>query len=173
MGFFLYDNPVIISLHNCSIFNALYNNYFNHLTTVKYSQTICDLSNLLIFCFLDAFQAHQKMPLTSSLRIPQKMPLEANNFGVSSSEVTSENVNGTDMYGTGLKNEVGEYNCFLNVIIQVGVPQPYFWWRCPYWCAFHVFIFLSILNLWIVIFSGLNWLPFFFFFVHTFSLYGI
>ncbi|KAJ0106477.1 hypothetical protein Patl1_17879 [Pistacia atlantica] len=67
---------------------------------------------------LDAFQAHQKMPLTSSLRIPQKMPLEANNFGRSSSEVTSENVNGTDMFGTGLKNEVGEYNCFLNVIIQ-------------------------------------------------------
>lgn len=66
------------------------------------------------------------MPLTSSLRIPQKMPLEANNFGVSSSEVTRENVNGTDMYGTGLMNEVGEYNCFLNVIIQVGVPQPYF-----------------------------------------------
>lgn len=28
-------------------------------------------------------------------------------------------VNGVDVYGTGLKNEVGEYNCFLNVIIQV------------------------------------------------------
>ncbi|KAI3454607.1 hypothetical protein Pfo_011270 [Paulownia fortunei] len=26
--------------------------------------------------------------------------------------------NGMDTYGTGLKNEVGEYNCFLNVIIQ-------------------------------------------------------
>lgn len=24
-----------------------------------------------------------------------------------------------EVYGTGLKNEVGEYNCFLNVIIQV------------------------------------------------------
>ncbi|XP_027168616.1 inactive ubiquitin carboxyl-terminal hydrolase 53-like [Coffea eugenioides] len=23
-----------------------------------------------------------------------------------------------DVYGTGLKNEIGEYNCFLNVIIQ-------------------------------------------------------
>ncbi|XP_044484956.1 uncharacterized protein LOC123210576 isoform X3 [Mangifera indica] len=67
---------------------------------------------------LDAFQAHKKLPLTSSSRIPQKMPLESNNFGVSSNEVISEKVNGTDMYGTGLKNEVGEYNCFLNVIIQ-------------------------------------------------------
>lgn len=28
--------------------------------------------------------------------------------------------NGKETYGTGLKNEVGEYNCFLNVIIQVG-----------------------------------------------------
>ncbi|XP_051136460.1 uncharacterized protein LOC127255119 [Andrographis paniculata] len=29
-----------------------------------------------------------------------------------------EDGNGVDVYGTGLKNEVGEYNCFLNVIIQ-------------------------------------------------------
>jgi len=28
-------------------------------------------------------------------------------------------VDGADIYGTGLKNEIGEYNCFLNVIIQV------------------------------------------------------
>lgn len=81
------------------------------------------------------------------------MPLESNNFGVSSNEVISEKVNGTDMYGTGLKNEVGEYNCFLNVIIQVGVPQSYFWWHGLYWCVFHVFIYLSILNIFIVIFS--------------------
>ncbi|KAK0588126.1 hypothetical protein LWI29_034754 [Acer saccharum] len=67
---------------------------------------------------LDAFQERQKIPLVSSLRMPQKLPQEVNNFGVSSNEITSENVNGTDVYGTGLKNEVGEYNCFLNVIIQ-------------------------------------------------------
>ena len=30
-----------------------------------------------------------------------------------------KNISGADMVGTGLKNEVGEYNCFLNVIIQV------------------------------------------------------
>ncbi|KAG5234083.1 Inactive ubiquitin carboxyl-terminal hydrolase [Salix suchowensis] len=32
--------------------------------------------------------------------------------------VATENVNGTDVFGTGLKNDIGEYNCFLNVIIQ-------------------------------------------------------
>ncbi|KAL5814025.1 hypothetical protein ACOSQ4_024666 [Xanthoceras sorbifolium] len=67
---------------------------------------------------LDTFQARQKMPLVSSLRVPQKLPQEVNNFGISSNEITSENMNGTDVYGTGLMNEVGEYNCFLNVIIQ-------------------------------------------------------
>ncbi|XP_028092844.1 uncharacterized protein LOC114293027 isoform X1 [Camellia sinensis] len=33
-------------------------------------------------------------------------------------EGTPENVNAADVYGTGLRNDVGEYNCFLNVIIQ-------------------------------------------------------
>ncbi|KAF5730114.1 hypothetical protein HS088_TW20G00484 [Tripterygium wilfordii] len=67
---------------------------------------------------LDTYQAHQKMPLVSSLKVPQVNTLEANNFGVSPNEITTENANGIDVYGTGLKNEVGEYNCFLNVIIQ-------------------------------------------------------
>lgn len=53
-------------------------------------------------------------------RVQHKLTEEVNTFGASSNEVTSENVIGTDIYGTGLKNEVGEYNCFLNVIIQVG-----------------------------------------------------
>jgi hypothetical protein len=38
---------------------------------------------------------------------------------VSPNEGTVENMNGADVFGTGLQNEVGEYNCFLNVIIQV------------------------------------------------------
>ncbi|XP_024045653.1 uncharacterized protein LOC18048599 isoform X2 [Citrus clementina] len=67
---------------------------------------------------LDTFQAHQKMPLVSSLRMTQNVSLEANKVAVLSNEVRSENVNGIDVYGAGLKNEVGEYNCFLNVIIQ-------------------------------------------------------
>lgn len=36
-----------------------------------------------------------------------------------SDEVRLRNVNEADVFGTGLKNEVGEYNCFLNVVIQV------------------------------------------------------
>ncbi|XP_038725297.1 uncharacterized protein LOC120016543 isoform X2 [Tripterygium wilfordii] len=67
---------------------------------------------------LDTYQAHKKMPVVSSLKVPQMNTLEANNFGVSLHEIATENANGIDVYGTGLKNEVGEYNCFLNVIIQ-------------------------------------------------------
>eukprot|EP00258_Populus_trichocarpa_P021554 XP_024437573.1 uncharacterized protein LOC7484760 isoform X3 [Populus trichocarpa] len=37
---------------------------------------------------------------------------------VRQSLVATENVDGTDVFGTGLKNDIGEYNCFLNVIIQ-------------------------------------------------------
>ncbi|GFZ03656.1 ubiquitin carboxyl-terminal hydrolase-related protein [Actinidia rufa] len=48
----------------------------------------------------------------------QKMSSEVDDLGVSVHAVTPENVNGADVYGAGLKNEVGEYNCFLNVIIQ-------------------------------------------------------
>ncbi|GFZ17514.1 ubiquitin carboxyl-terminal hydrolase-related protein [Actinidia rufa] len=48
----------------------------------------------------------------------QKMSSEVDDLGVSVNEFTPENGNGADVYGTGLKNEVGEYNCFLNVIIQ-------------------------------------------------------
>lgn len=39
--------------------------------------------------------------------------------GLTPNEVSVEYVNGVDVYGTGLMNEAGEYNCFLNVIIQV------------------------------------------------------
>ncbi|KAJ4836507.1 hypothetical protein Tsubulata_036210 [Turnera subulata] len=65
---------------------------------------------------LDAFEAHQKMPSISSLRRPLEM--EVSGGDVSQNGVANENVNGTDVFGTGLKNDVGEYNCFLNVIIQ-------------------------------------------------------
>ncbi|XWS37423.1 hypothetical protein CRYUN_Cryun19dG0041800 [Craigia yunnanensis] len=67
---------------------------------------------------LDTYQAQQKFPLASSLRTAQRVPLQVNNHGVSPNEVSSEGLNETDMFGTGLQNEVGEYNCFLNVIIQ-------------------------------------------------------
>ncbi|WCJ35992.1 Ubiquitin carboxyl-terminal hydrolase-related protein [Euphorbia peplus] len=65
---------------------------------------------------LDTFQARQKT--SSTLRVPQNMPLEVNSSDVSPNEVVSDDVNGTDVVGMGLQNNVGEYNCFLNVIIQ-------------------------------------------------------
>lgn len=39
--------------------------------------------------------------------------------------ISKDGENGKETYGTGLKNEGGEYNCFLNVIIQVGIRTPY------------------------------------------------
>lgn len=56
--------------------------------------------------------------MVSSLRAQQRMSPEADKLGVSPNEGTVENVNGAYVFGTGLQNEVGEYNCFLNVIIQ-------------------------------------------------------
>ncbi|CAA2997770.1 Inactive ubiquitin carboxyl-terminal hydrolase 54 [Olea europaea subsp. europaea] len=67
---------------------------------------------------LDTLHAHRKLPLTSGSSIPQNMLPEISYSGVSSIEVPSDGINWTDGYGTGLKNEIGEYNCFLNVIIQ-------------------------------------------------------
>lgn len=67
---------------------------------------------------LDTYQAQQKSPSASSLRTAQRVPLQVNNHGVSPNEVPSESLSETDVFGTGLQNEVGEYNCFLNVIIQ-------------------------------------------------------
>lgn len=63
-------------------------------------------------------QTHKKLPLVSSLRTQQRISPEADKLGVSPNEGTVENVNRADVFGTGLQNEVGEYNCFLNVIIQ-------------------------------------------------------
>lgn len=49
----------------------------------------------------------------------QKMSGELDDVGLSLDDIAIKNISGADMLGTGLKNEVGEYNCFLNVIIQV------------------------------------------------------
>lgn len=62
------------------------------------------------------------MPSVSSLNKPQSA-LEVDSVGFPLVEETAENVNG--IIGPGLKNEVGEYNCFLNVIIQVGFPTQF------------------------------------------------
>ncbi|KAL9375231.1 hypothetical protein Peur_032110 [Populus x canadensis] len=65
---------------------------------------------------LDTFQANQKIPMMSSLK--QTISSELGNSGTSPYEVATVNVDGTDVFGTGLKNDIGDYNCFLNVIIQ-------------------------------------------------------
>lgn len=69
----------------------------------------------------DSFHAHQKLPLGSKKGMPQKLFPETGNSLVSPDEVMTEDLDAVDVYGTGLKNDVGEYNCFLNVIIQVSL----------------------------------------------------
>lgn len=53
--------------------------------------------------------------MTSCLRTP----LEVNSHEISDSTKESPSSTEVGIFGTGLQNEVGEYNCFLNVIIQV------------------------------------------------------
>nr|GEV96382.1 ubiquitin carboxyl-terminal hydrolase-related protein isoform 1 [Tanacetum cinerariifolium] len=65
---------------------------------------------------LDAFHSRKKYP--NKLTMPEDMLIEGEDSCVTSIEIDPDSVNGSDVYGTGLKNEVGEYNCFLNVIIQ-------------------------------------------------------
>ncbi|KAL3617995.1 hypothetical protein CASFOL_038316 [Castilleja foliolosa] len=73
----------------------------------------------------ERFQADLKKAVLQSLDtfssrgkpVPHKELPETSDSCVSCDEGVTD-VNGTDEYGTGLKNEVGEYNCFLNVIIQ-------------------------------------------------------
>ena len=57
--------------------------------------------------------------MMSSLKAQQTISFELNNTGTSPNELATVNVDGTDVFGTGLKNDIGDYNCFLNVIIQV------------------------------------------------------
>ncbi|XP_047966765.1 uncharacterized protein LOC125211110 isoform X1 [Salvia hispanica] len=66
---------------------------------------------------LDTLHAPKKLPAKPSLALPHKEIPETGDSRVLCGEGATD-VNGMDTYGTGLKNEVGEYNCFLNVIIQ-------------------------------------------------------
>lgn len=61
------------------------------------------------------------MPFVSSLRMPQRSSSQVDRSGLAPLEDSAQDVNGASLLGTGLMNEVGEYNCFLNVIIQVGI----------------------------------------------------
>lgn len=66
---------------------------------------------------LDTYQARQEIPTFKGLRTPQQISLETKYHGGSPDGITKY-VDGPHVFGTGLQNEVGEYNCFLNVIIQ-------------------------------------------------------
>ncbi|PPS08609.1 hypothetical protein GOBAR_AA12046 [Gossypium barbadense] len=68
----------------------------------------------------ERFQADLKKAVRQSLDTyqAQRVPLQVNNHIVSPNGVSNEALNETVVFGTGLQNEVGEYNCFLNVIIQ-------------------------------------------------------
>lgn len=79
-----------------------------------------ELINYPDVCFLlDSFIAEQKSPLGANKGKLQKLYPEMGNSVVLPDEVITSDIDGVDVYGTGLRNEVGEYNCFLNVIIQV------------------------------------------------------
>uniref|UniRef100_A0A7N0TYL4 USP domain-containing protein n=1 Tax=Kalanchoe fedtschenkoi TaxID=63787 RepID=A0A7N0TYL4_KALFE len=65
---------------------------------------------------LDTFETHQEFPF-DPLMLPRTSMLP-HTIGASPKDATLDTVNGNGTMGTGLKNEVGEYNCFLNVIIQ-------------------------------------------------------
>ncbi|XP_027333611.1 uncharacterized protein LOC113848345 isoform X2 [Abrus precatorius] len=67
---------------------------------------------------LDTYQARGNLPPVSSLRMSHRASSQVDNVDFLPVENSTENVNGATLLGTGLKNEVGEYNCFLNVIIQ-------------------------------------------------------
>ncbi|CAH8351983.1 unnamed protein product [Eruca vesicaria subsp. sativa] len=75
----------------------------------------------------EKFQADLKKAVRQSLDVYQggrnmksclRTPLKVNSHEIS--DPTKESPSSTEIciYGTGLQNEVGEYNCFLNVIIQ-------------------------------------------------------
>lgn len=62
---------------------------------------------------LDDLEAHKNASITPVSRLYQDLDVSdalSNGHAIISS--------GKDVFGTGLKNAVGEYNCFLNVIIQ-------------------------------------------------------
>ncbi|XP_057419688.1 uncharacterized protein LOC130713885 isoform X2 [Lotus japonicus] len=67
---------------------------------------------------LDTYQARGNLPSVSSLRMSQRAVSQVDCSGFPQVEDSTDDVNGATSLGTGLRNEVGEYNCFLNVIIQ-------------------------------------------------------
>ncbi|CAL0325394.1 unnamed protein product [Lupinus luteus] len=67
---------------------------------------------------LDTYQAHGKVPPVSDLRLLERASSQVDSSGFVLEDAPTKDVSRATLLGTGLKNEVGEYNCFLNVIIQ-------------------------------------------------------
>lgn len=68
----------------------------------------------------DTFEARRGLSVAPASRLGQQRDSAIDNYSLSASEPGSISSNKA-LYGTGLKNDVGEYNCFLNVIIQVSI----------------------------------------------------
>ncbi|XP_057983147.1 uncharacterized protein LOC131168020 [Malania oleifera] len=64
------------------------------------------------------FQAQMNLPLKARQKILEKPSQQQEEFGDLPADVMVNNLDALDAFGAGLKNDVGEYNCFLNVIIQ-------------------------------------------------------
>ncbi|XP_052197827.1 uncharacterized protein LOC127804830 isoform X2 [Diospyros lotus] len=77
-------------------------------------------------------QAKQNRLVKQNKKSGESMPLQAENLPLTisqgeessgdhrvlSADVKLKNISGSEIFGAGLKNDVGEYNCFLNVVIQ-------------------------------------------------------
>ncbi|CAM8978231.1 unnamed protein product [Rhodiola kirilowii] len=65
---------------------------------------------------LDTYEAHKKIPQSS--RTAPTEPCQTVESSMYPDGGQAEKESQVGIFGTGLKNEIGEYNCFLNVIIQ-------------------------------------------------------
>uniref|UniRef100_A0A7N0VE16 USP domain-containing protein n=1 Tax=Kalanchoe fedtschenkoi TaxID=63787 RepID=A0A7N0VE16_KALFE len=65
---------------------------------------------------LDTYEARRKMPQVS--RMPPSELSQSVESRILPNGFKAEDESQVPIFGTGLKNETGEYNCFLNVIIQ-------------------------------------------------------
>ncbi|OVA12024.1 Ubiquitin carboxyl-terminal hydrolases family 2 [Macleaya cordata] len=67
---------------------------------------------------LDTFQAHKTTSVVPRSRMRTNVAPRQDDLASTQDEVMVHSIREKDVLGAGLKNEVGEYNCFLNVIIQ-------------------------------------------------------
>ena len=70
--------------------------------------------------FSATLQAEKNVPLTTSQSVPSQAPLgEEDDLRALPTNVTLTNISVSDTLGPGPRNDPGEFNCFLNVIVQV------------------------------------------------------